>query len=63
METTPMGYIGVIQGHMGLSGGYMGILEKKMETTIMGLLRPKVLPATLERWCRHRCSERLGNDP
>ena len=31
METTIMGYIGVIWG-------YIGIMEKRMETTIMGYI-------------------------
>ena len=36
METTTMGYIGVI---LGLYWGYIGIMEKKMETTTMGYIR------------------------
>ena len=31
METTIMGYIGII---LGLYRGYIGVMEKKMETTI-----------------------------
>ena len=35
METTRMGYIGYI---VGLYWGYMGMMESKMETTIMGYI-------------------------
>ena len=46
METTLMGYIGVILGLywgytrviLGLYWGYIGIMEKKMEATIMGYI-------------------------
>ena len=34
MEATIMGYMGVI---LGLCRGYIGIMAKKMETTILGL--------------------------
>ena len=34
METITMGYIGLYRG---LYRGYLGIMEKKMETTIWGL--------------------------
>ena len=34
METTILGYIGVLQGCMGLYRGYIGIMENKMETAI-----------------------------
>ena len=37
METTIMGYIGIMEKKMETTiMGYIGIMEKKMETTIMG---------------------------
>ena len=38
METTIMGSIGTIQGYLGLYRGHIGIMEKKIETTVMGLI-------------------------
>ena len=35
METTTMGYIGIRRYILGLYRGYIGIMEKKMETTTM----------------------------
>ena len=33
METTIMGYIGLDVGWVAVTGGYIGIMENKMETT------------------------------
>ena len=37
METTTMGYIGLIGYILGLYWGYIWMMEDKMETTISGL--------------------------
>ena len=46
------GYIGILLGfYWGSIGGYIGIMEKKMETTIMGFLivRAKISVNTIWR--------------